>query len=74
MLQVEEEELKKRESNAQRYVQRKGLMLNVSANNYTESSKVGRISCSLCFTHLCSQPMGLDFAMEGDIAEQLAKV
>ncbi len=56
LTQVEADELKKREENAQRYVQRKGLMLNLTANNYTESSK----------------PMGLDFEMEGKLEDQLA--
>lgn len=56
LTQMEEDERRRREENAQRYVQRKGLMLNLSENKYTESSK----------------PMGLDFEMEGALEDQVA--
>jgi hypothetical protein len=49
LTKVEEDELHKKEQHIQKYEQKKGLMLNLSENTYTESSK----------------PMGLDFAMEG---------
>ncbi len=57
LTQVEECERQKKQEDMQRYVQRKGLMLNLSDVVYTESSK----------------PMGLDFLMDGSLEDELRK-
>jgi hypothetical protein len=57
LTEVEECERQKKHDDMQRYVQRKGLMLNLSGVVYTESSK----------------PMGLEFLMDGSLEEELRK-
>ncbi len=57
LTEVEENERQRKQSDMQKYVQKKGLMLNLSDVIYTESSK----------------PMGLEFLMEGSLEDELRR-
>ncbi len=57
LTEVEENEKQRKQSDMVRYVQKRGLMLNLSDVVYTESSK----------------PMGLEFLMEGSLEDELRR-